>query len=148
MDKFNNPEHYQIIPELHVCSNVAINGGHIIAIGEFPPLIIGKGVIPMVWLYMKINNKVWQPLVTNNISLNSQVLVLEDDENRTTIIKTPGATLLEATMVNTNKCVVRTLDLRPVGLDIFGDSEKLMIGTNRFSNNTFENLQFLIGLDE
>lgn len=41
---------------------------------------------------------------------------------------------------------VVALDLRPVGLDIHGDSLGLMIGSNQLKNNTFKNVYVMVGI--
>lgn len=145
---FTNPSNYQIIPELNVCSNKIINGGYVIGIGDFPPLIIGAGKSPMVWLYARSDKSNWVPLVYENLSHNSQILVVEDSETRTTTIRTEKGVIFNAVMQNDYVCLVTQLDLRSTGLDIYGDQDKLQVGNSTFAGNSFKGSKFMIGITE
>lgn len=56
------------ISYLNVCSNKLVGGGNIIGIKDFAPLIVGFGEIPQLWIYHRLNNSNWQPIVLKNES--------------------------------------------------------------------------------
>ena len=140
------PEGYQVIPEIVICSNKGTNGTQLISMGNVIPVIFGKGLIPIVWLYMKVND-IWETVVSGNTSNSSQVTVIMDQVSRNIIVKTIDIILIDATMINDNSCVVNKLDLRPIGFNIYGDNTELQLGGIRLSGNGFNGSKFMIGTD-
>jgi len=146
--EITNPISYKPLQELVVCSNKIIDKGHIIGVGEFAPLIIGVGLIPSVWIYTKVQNYNWLPLVIESRSNHIKIKVTADTSERKVSINMEGTKILTAQMVDYDRCIVADLDLRPIGLNFYGDSNGLIAGSTTFNSNSFNNVAFMIGLDE
>lgn len=139
------PDNVIKLKELTICSNKLIGGGDLIRIGNYVPLVIGNGKSPKIWLNVEIKNKLFT-LIKNNISLNNQVIIIENNQERSTIIKIENKIILSCKLLADYMCVVDQMDLRPIGLNIFGDSENLEIGNSNLSKNTIDSASFLISM--
>ncbi|TCV17138.1 hypothetical protein EDC17_101155 [Sphingobacterium alimentarium] len=142
----NYIQNYSPLEELIICSNKIIGGGQLIKIQDYSPLVVGRGEIPLIWLNVKNNNKIIE-LIKENKSFNSNLNVEKSITNRTTIIKVNNSIIIHAKMREENSCIISKIDLRPIGLDIVGDSQKLKIAGNTLSGNTFSGAQYLIGME-
>jgi plasmid maintenance system antidote protein VapI len=142
------PDEYVQIPYLEICSNKLIDSQSLIMIDAIIPLLIGKGKSPKVWLNIKNQENQWVEIIKNNISNNKQVKIEIDPLENKTIIKVNNLIILNAKMTNPENCSVKQLDLRAVGLNIYGDENGLMIGENKFSGNTIQGAKSLIMLSE
>ncbi|MFD2565522.1 hypothetical protein [Aquimarina rubra] len=142
------PKNYIPLTELEVCSNKIIGGGSLIGINDFAPLLIGKGEIPKVWLYTKIDQNNWAPLIINNESQHSKIKILTDITSREITIKTHDTIIIHGIMSNDNSCSIDQLDLRPIGLMFYGNVEQLTIGDSNLKGNTFNGISFMIGIDD
>jgi hypothetical protein len=142
------PQKYVPIARLEVCSNELIGGGNIVGFDNFSPLLIGKGDIPLVWIYARADKLNWIPVVTQSESKHSKILIEKRLDQRELIISVEKVVLIHAKMLNDESCIVNQLDLRPVGLDLHGDSNELVIGNSKFSGNTFQGVTFMIGISE
>lgn len=146
--KNNIPSEYQSFEKLTICSNVLVGVGAIIKIGETEPILVGKGVkFPAIWLKTKTNKNKWFSVVERSISLNQQIEIVNDVETNTTTIKINNIIILKAQQIGT-ACLVNEMDLRPLGLNIIGNSEYLKVGGNEFRGNTFQGVGTFIGFDE
>ena len=146
MEKINIlPENYIPINELNVCSNRIMGGGSVIGINNISPLIIGQGNIPMIWLYSRIDRSNWLPLVVESRSKHANIDIIENQDEREITIKFNDIILISSKMLNDNSNFVNQIDLRPIGIDLHGDSNRLMVSGNNFSGNTFNGISFMIG---
>lgn len=142
------PESYKALEVLNICSNKIIGGGKIIGINDFAPILIGTGNVPNVWLYGKNRENGWVLLVDDNFSLNPSVKIKRDILKRGVTIKIDRTVLLDAKMTSNKECKVVSIDLRPIGLNVVGNSQELKVGEARFSDNTFHGKGFMIGFSE
>ncbi|WP_461638786.1 hypothetical protein [Labilibaculum euxinus] len=146
--KFNIPSEYQAFDRLTICSNVLIGAGAIIKIGEVEPILIGKGLkFPAIWLKARANKNNWISVVERSVSLNPQIKITNEGDTSTTIIKIKSITILKAIQQNSG-CYIDQIDLRPLGLNVFGTSEYLKVGQSEFKGNTFQGLGTFIGINE
>lgn len=143
--KINYPQNIQKLDELTICSNTINGGGDLIQIQDYIPLIIGSGIVPVIWLNIKIDEKIIQ-LVSANRSYNRQLDIKENFFNKSIKISVNNTIILFAKMENELTCIVDKIDFRPIGLNIFGDANKLDIAGNTLSRNNISGAKFLIAM--
>jgi hypothetical protein len=142
------PSEYQPFERLTICSNTLIGAGAIVRIGEFEPLLVGKGLkLPAIWLRARANNKNWISVVERSISLSPQIVIINDVDSNTTIVKTKDVIVLKAQQID-SACIINELDLRPLGLNIFGNEQHLKVGAGEFTGNTMQGIGAFIGMNE
>lgn len=140
------PKSYKPYEELTICSNTLVGGGHIVAVSGVLPLIIGAGEKPQIWL-QAINNAEKQEfisIVENSVSKHPAVDVIEISGAVT--VKIQGKIILSVMSPSEDSAVVDSVDLRPLGLNMFGDASSLKVGDSSFSGNSMSGGGVLIGL--
>lgn len=146
--KINIPSEYQPFDRLNICSNVLIGAGAIIKIGETEPLLVGKGLkLPAIWLRARASKNNWISVVERSISLSPQIEIINDIITNTTTIKIKNIIIVKAQQKGF-ECIVNELDLRPLGLNIFGNSNLLKVGNGEFKGNTMQGVGAFIGFNE
>lgn len=138
------PEAYKPYQKLTVCSNVLIGGGHLVALGEVLPLLVGSGESPTVWLQAPTDQtgKSYVPLVLASVASHPAVTVISNRQGLT--VSVGGVPVIHVAQVDSESAVIDLLDLRPIGLNIFGDGTSLTAGGASFSQNTFSGVGTLI----
>lgn len=146
--KFDLPEGFKPYRRLKVCSNLLIGCKFIISIGDKLPILIGSNKIPLIWLSAIVDSKKkhYQDLVVASEATHPLVSMNEDNNSLNVIIK--SQTILSISADLPDSATIHSLDLRPIGINIFGDENMLTVGTNKFSSNTFENVETMIGFGE
>lgn len=141
------PGGYTPFDELIVCSNKLIKGTRPFEIEGKTPLLVGKDKGPLIWLYLPTSKGTpeWSQLVTANKSLNSNIKVNITDEIRVNVTAGFHA-IIDVILQSPETAEILQLDLRPFGLDIHGDTQSLYIAKSRFSHNTFQNVNVMIGI--
>ena len=67
---------YKRFDDVEICSNQFINVKYIITFDKIPPLLIGKGEKPLIWLSMKSSVSFsWFYIVANNVSLINEIKI-------------------------------------------------------------------------
>lgn len=147
-DEINLPKNYSPYPELSICGNTLVNVQIPFLIGQIPLLLIGMNSIPQVWLSAPTSreSQEWKYIVEANRSLNPAVYVDAQDENRTVYVKISNTIIIKAVAQTATKAAVDVLDLRPVGLNVYGDSSGLSLATNRFTGNSMMNTRVAFAL--
>lgn len=143
-----HPKNFQTLNELNVCSNKIIGGGNIIGIDNFAPLLIGDGIIPAVWLYARIDKVNWTAIVKESESFHSQIQIIANKINREVIIKIENTIILSAKMTSDKICTVDSIDLRPIGFNVYGNANNFQIANSSFNGNTFQGVSFMIGFGD
>ena len=140
-EEINLPKNYSPYPELIICSNTLVNVQIPFLIGQIPLLLIGMNSIPQIWLSARTarGSQEWKYIVEANKSLNPAVYVDSQDENRTVYVKVSNTIIIKAVAQSATKAAIDVLDLRPVGLNVYGDSSGLSLATNRFEGNSMMN---------
>lgn len=139
------PKSYKPLKKLVICSNTLTGGGNLVSIkGEFP-VLIGKGSTPTVWLKAVADSSTQElmPVVEKNKSLHPAIKVIA--KNNTVEILISGETILSAKGTSQDVVIVDHLDLRPIGINVHGDSSSLSVGGNTFSRNSMHGGSTLIG---
>ena len=140
------PKHYRAPEKVVIGSNTLENVNIIMSFNGFVPLLIGDGDIPHVWLNIPANNEgtEWYPLVKDNFSTNSKVLV---KETKTSLkISTPDGVVLECKKKEDGSIVVLLLNLNPFGLKVESDANQLSIMNQTFQKNGFKNVGTMFGI--
>lgn len=142
------PEGYIPFNELIICSNNFINGKVPIKMKNEIPFLVGKGRIPLVWLYAPttIDGKNWQEIVIKNQSMSKKIDIASSEQSNSVIIKADENILIEVKKLSDRKAEIVSLDLRLLGLNVYGDTKGVYVGTNLISNNTFNNVHTMIGI--
>ena len=142
------PKDYFPYDELHLCGNTLINVKIPFLIGDTPLLLIGKNTVPQVWLSAKTTpeSHEWKYIVEENRSLNPAVYVDVQDENRTVYVRVSNTVIIKVVAHSTTKAVIEVLDLRPIGLNVYGDSSELSLATSKFTGNSMMNSQVAFAL--
>ena len=143
-----------IYAELFLCSNRLLNTKHMfITSDEWSPIVVRKSGqennMPSVWLSTKIESEGdvhYVELVKNN----KQVFFGNNFEFEVTengfYISIESTVICEAGDVQEKSIEIFKLDLRPLGLNIFGEHNILTIGGNQMSRNTVSNSESMFGI--
>ncbi|EAR07334.1 hypothetical protein [Reinekea blandensis] len=141
------PENYKPFKTLVFCSNTLVNGKVPISISGDIPILIGQGSKLKIWINLLSQNKSGKtrPIVRESLSLHPQVQIDQTPE-RTKIFANKEL-LVEVIKKSSNEADVIHLDLRPIGISIFGDKDGLNVGNQTMSGNTFSNVDCMVGID-
>jgi hypothetical protein len=140
------PPEYEAFEELVVCGNRFIKGKILVSIKNEVPLIVGRGRVPLVWLSIPASNdgKLWRSLVTMNSTKDEKIRISTDELKGVTEVTLQNVNIIQVIKLSEEKAEITNLNLKPFGIAIFGDRNGLYVGTNRLSNNTFNNVHTLI----
>lgn len=150
--QFELPKEYEPYDELIVCSNTLINGLILFEVEGHVPLLVGKGEIPHIWLdaLIKPTGREWISLIENNrIVVESR---FRNDVLEISISREEGLLkiwvgkfpILLVKSDSPTKANIKQLDLRPIGLNIYGSEEGLQMGDDRLNKNSFENVRTMV----
>lgn len=142
----NLPSSYQPYEKLTICSNSLIGGGHLVELAGALPLIIGYGEKPQVWLQAISNPEKMEfvSIVENSVSKFPAVEVKEIDGS--IIITIQGKQVLKVRNVSNSEAIVENMDLRPIGLNLYGDANNMNMPNGSFSGNSMSGGGVLLGL--
>lgn len=142
----NLPEDYTPYQNLSFCSNNILGGGHIFAMGEVLPLLIGKGVSPRVWLQAVAapDSKEFVTIVADSVSIHPAVGV--SVVGNKVVVSVRGKVVLTAVAMDDQHAVVSEIDFRPLGLNVSGSSNALNLGGMKFTHNTMSGVGVAFGL--
>ena len=144
----NLPVDYSELQTLNLCSNKIIGGGFPFALDGGLPLIIGSGTTPSIWLQAinNSNSKDLILLVDNNVPTVKEISVTKPENGVIEVYFRNEVKILRVKSTGSNAAVVSVLDLRQIGLNIFGNQSELKIGGSSFSNNTVQGAKVFLGL--
>jgi hypothetical protein len=128
----NLPADYQPFDEVIWCSNRVRGGAPLALVGEAVPVLIGKGQPLRVWLQVRKESQEapFEPVVEASVPRYPSIRV--EGSNRGVIVSM-GAKVLLQVREDGGKAIVENIDLRPLGLLLYGDLSHLMVGSNRFA---------------
>lgn len=140
------PKYFKPYQNLSFCSNSILGGGHIFAMGDVLPLLIGVGPSPRVWLQAVAapGSKEFVTVVADSKATHPAVDVTVDGVK--VIVSVQGIAVLTVEAKNDQRAVVSEVDFRPLGLNVFGNSSSLNLGGMQLSNNTFSGVNVAFGL--
>lgn len=147
----NIPKEYEPYEELEFLSNRAKNYRLLIKAGGFSPILIGKGEHPLVWIAQRDQKdpEKWVYVIYANKSFHPEINV-KVKKKKVEIelkLKLEQTIMVSLEEVSSKKAKLLKLDLRPIGLNIYGDESKMMIGTHTLEGNVFENVSNVIAID-
>jgi hypothetical protein len=143
--KKNVPKSYTPYNTLVVCSNTLTGGGNIVAIGDILPIVVGKGDKPRIWLQTLADPKTKEfiTIVDASISKHPSVKVFEQDDVLKIIVSSTVVLSVKAT--GEDSAEIDNLDMRPLGLNLYGTKSELRVGSSTFSGNSMSGGGTLIG---
>jgi hypothetical protein len=143
------PKDYKAFPKIIICGNTLINVQIPFEVEGQVPLLIGNDDGPKIWLSARPPQPgmPWQPIVRANRSLHEAAAIIGAGTAEVSV--TIGAIKILSLQKRPDGIPeVILLNLRPLGLHIYGDSSKLVVGGNQFTNNTFENVYVMVGIGQ
>jgi hypothetical protein len=146
--KENMPKSYKPFDTLILCSNKIIGGGNIVSMGKVIPIILGQGDKPMVWLQAVADpkGKIFTTVVEASISKHPAIKVLQEKDALEVSIN--NTTVLKIKDTKGGSALVEKLDLRPLGINMFGDNTTLQVGGMTLAGNTFQGVGTVIALGQ
>lgn len=139
----NIPKNYKPYLHLTLCSNKISNYTNLFVINDNIPLLIGCGDKPMIWIQGAVKNKS-ALFIDSTISKSNQIKIIEEDGVITITFsfkknyQTSNVILLKIKQIKEDEATVSQLDLRPIGLNIYGnDSDGLTAGNAKLFRNMF-----------
>lgn len=141
------PHGYVPFELLKICSNNLKNGIVPISISGDQPFLVGKGKRPRVWINQLELDEVGKvkPLVRDNLTLHPEIIVDEFDNE--VVIKIGNETLIHTIKITDNEAHIIKLDLRLIGIKIYGDKSKLHVVSKTLCNNEFVNVDCMVGIN-
>jgi hypothetical protein len=142
------PEDFVPFARLNVCGNVMSAGKAPFVVGEKIPLLVGKNAHPKLWLSAPQNLAAtdWIELIAAGKPLQPEVKVFTSDDQKDVTVQVRRQPILELHIVSPDHAELSFIDLRPIGLNIFGENNVLHLGTNTFLNNSFKNVPYMVKL--
>ncbi len=147
-EKSQLPREYSPFEELDICSNSFINGVIPLEVHGNIVFLVGQGEHPAVWVSAPASamGDEWMFVVENNQALYKEAVV-EFPENATVVL-VADTILLYTERLSEQKAEVTSLDLRPLGLNVYGDRNGLNVGGQRLIGNTFRNVHTMVGIGD
>ena len=140
------PTQYRPFKEIDIGTNRLIDGQVLFSINENAPVLIGVNGIPRVWLSIPADPKgeYWQLLVRDNKSLHPMVTV--KTEGDTVIVDTPDGVVLQVRKESDTLAKVTQINLRPFGINIYGNEGSLTVMNNNLTGNRFVGAKVMVGI--
>jgi hypothetical protein len=130
---------------MHLCGNVLENVKVPIVLDGFVPFLVGVGDQPVVWLTGLANPRppIWRTVVFANSSFLDAVKVSAENQ-KTVVSLANGMVILSCAILGKDEAQIDAIDLRPIGMMVYGGAEGLWVGVNRYFGNVFENLEIMM----
>jgi len=141
------PEDYEVFGMVNLCGIRLIDTPVIFQLPNMvQPLLIGKGKVPRVWISAPLDQSrlQWGFVVNDSVALHPAFKIKKSGRNLT--IHAGKTLIIAARAHGEDEVIVSELDLRPVGLDIRGDSRALKIGSNEMSAFTLSSSPAAFGI--
>ena len=138
------PAQYRPYKEIDIGTNRLVGGQVLFSINENAPVLIGANGVPRVWLSIPADarGETWQPLVRDNKSLHPKVTVKIKGES--VIIDTPDGVVLRVRKENENLVRVNQINLRPFGINIYGNEQSLTVMNSNLARNMFVGVRVMV----
>lgn len=137
--KYEPLKNYHPFNEIEICSNYMKDMKSLFYYDNVGPLLIGKGERPIIWISLrKPETFTWYYVVLNNISYNKDIIV-DISRNSTTIVKDSNEKILiDVEKLTDIKARINSIDLRPLGFNVYCEDKTLIIGLYKFTGSTFD----------
>lgn len=143
------PDDYVPFTELVICGNTLLNGSIPFEVQGHIPLLVGKGEVPEIWLTaLSGDAREWVQLVRKNKVVGENWLIELNKSARKGLVQIVlwNFNILRAKKHSETKAVIEQLDLRPLGLNIYGDANGLHLGNQHLIGNSFRNVRTMIAI--
>lgn len=123
---------------LNICSNIIEGYEHLIRVNDkYAPLVIEKGVPPLITLSALLPNSEVMTILERNVPRAREVSVKAEGTRIT--VYALDFKVISAIGTGEDRCEVDFLNLEPIGLKIRGDSRALYAGNSEFARGHFKN---------
>jgi hypothetical protein len=136
---------------IDLCSNKITGPANIITIGNVKPILIGQGKNwPLVWLKAILSpaKKEFIDIVEASESRHRNAVIITDAPIDGVTILYGSTLVLRVQKKSKDQAIVDKLDLRPLGINIFGDSQSLTMGGRVLQRNSFEGVGTIFAFSE
>jgi hypothetical protein len=149
----NLPLNYTPYKELILCGNTLRDVRVPIMVNQFPVFLLGSNQNSqklMVWLAAPLNKDAtqWRFVVEGGENTSPQILLVPEHSAHILKVYVGSTLILDAEQMTPDKAIVRILDLRPIGLSIFGDQTTLHVASQTLTHNTFVNSNTMIAIGQ
>lgn len=140
------PTGYEPYGEVNFCSNKLSNVDFIIEIDGNLPILIGRGISPLVWISAPtdVSRNTWSYVVEANRKRHPDFKI--DVDGRTVTVSAGSNIILKVVATGANTASVTQVNLEPVGLRVKGDTQGLTVGTSRLQGNMVSGGRVFLGL--
>lgn len=130
-----------------LCTNTVVGGTLLMTVGDVVPVLFGKGSKPQIWLQTieSPQSKKFIELVDASISVHPKIRIEESDNK--IFVRLDGIIILILEQTGDDELTVYQVDLRPLGLNLYGDSTGLYSGGVSFTSSTFTNVGTIMAFD-
>jgi len=144
----NLPQDFVPFAEINVCSNVMKGGKAPFLVGDKVPLLVGKNSHPKFWLSAPKDRAAteWIDLIVAGTTVHPNVKILLSEDQKDISVQFRRQPVLELRVVSADSVDLSFIDLRPIGLNIFGENGVLHLGSHVLSSNSFENVAYMARL--
>ena len=140
---FTPPEEYRPFANVEVCGIKGRNVQHIVEAEGFPPVLIGMGEVPMVWMAQVTEepDSPWRWIVEKGESASTAIKVLTDPEAHSVLVKKRSVPLLAAEIALGDRLVLTHLDMRPLCINIYSEDGHFYAGDAKMDNCVYINVR-------
>lgn len=142
------PEDFVPFAELTVCGNVMRGGKALFCLGDKVPLLVGKNSHPKLWLSAPRNPEAthWIDLISAGRTRHPGIEIIPSRNETDVSVHFFRQPLLKLQLLSPDSVNLPFLDLRPIGLKVFGKNDLLYLGSHVFSKNSFDNVTYMVNL--
>lgn len=125
---------------------------YLININGYYPIIIGKDVIPRIWLYAMVNGNEVVLVNDSKESFNRMKVRIDEFKKEISVVlkenQHSDIVVLSASFEKEDVFNIKKLDLTPIGLSVISDENKMKIGSNIISRNVVKGVNSFIALSD
>jgi hypothetical protein len=143
------PYDYEPFEHIDLCGNHLQNVRFLVRLKEQHPLLIGKGIVPYIWLYAPGSADLsrWTLVVERNTSLSPPFRVAVDRLPQTRVrLFGFDRPMLEIAGLAPDRIAIYQIDLTPIGINLIGDREGLQVGADTLAGTSMAGVETFIGL--
>jgi hypothetical protein len=144
------PNDYVPFEMMELCSNVLQRVRVPISVGHFPVLLLGHSDKPWPYLWLGARSSStgeWNYIVEKGQSCLSALKHSVDADRQLLQVVFNSLVLVRVSFEQPDVPKITRLWLRPIGLDVTGSQQELMVATNRIINCSFTDVTVMLGLD-
>lgn len=130
--------------EIFFCGNRIYETGKLIVQRGIEPIIIANGIKPRIWLTVFLENGDTFSLVEDSKSKHESITV--DMSPSHVIIYNNNDLIFRGMKTSTDSFHVDLLDLRSLGITVFGDSDALNVNGMRLASSVIKGCGSLVSL--